>query len=522
MWKLFLSLLLIAALLTPVAAYAAPQDDGVNPIIYVIGQTPLYDDPSSPDRRQLAKGAKEDIMEAVKEALPYVARAVLFGQWDAYADKAYDMLMLFYGGYGLNENGEVDNGSGPLFTWSESTLSTDYRSSNPYTYRYEYDARLSPLEIADDLNDYIEAVKRVSGRDKVSIIGRCLGANVMLAYIQKYQEQQDFAGLDTVVFYDSSLLGIEVLEAAMSGTVMVEADAAGDFFANYELSVGSETLDEIIVLTLQMLRDTYGIEITAKLIEYIYSHIRETVARRFLMSTYASMPGYWSMVYDHFDEAKEYIFGGETEKYAVMIEKIDAYRETVQLRYHELIEAMQAADVEVAAVCKYGFRGYPFYENARQLSDGFTGLAKQSFGATCSTFDGTLEEAYLARRTEEGFGAYISPDKQVDASTGLLPDTTWYLKNNTHNGFWDCINPLLVNICRVDHYTVADNEAQPQYQYLPDIYHVVPMTEENCDPNGYITHTGSDAAKKNPLKTIYNFFKYLVNLIKVLFSSLKK
>ncbi len=526
--KQSISLLLAALLVLPVSvfpAFAAQEEgDDPSPIIYVIGQTPLYDDPSSPDRKQLAKGAKADILEAVKEALPYAAKAVLLGQWDDYADKAYDLLMEFYGGYGLNENGEVTDSSGPAFTWSESALSSNYRSNTPYTYHFEYDARLSPMEIADGLNEYIEAVKRVTGKDKVSIIGRCLGANVMLAYIQKYQEAQHYAGLDTAVFYDSSLLGIDVLEAAMSGNITVEPDTAGGFAAEYDLDLGNETLNEIVTLTLQMLRDTYGIEITAKLVERIYSHVRDTVARRFLMSTYASFPGYWSMVYEHFDEAKAYIFSGENDAqtYAMMIEKIDAFRNQVQLRYRELIAGMQANGVEVAAVCKYGFRGYPFYENAKRLSDGFTSLEKQSFGAACSEFDGTLEEDYIARREAAGFGAYISPDRQVDASVGLLPDTTWYLKNNTHNGFWDIINPLLLAICRNKDYTVHDSEQWTQYQYVTDPYHVVPMTEDNCDPNGDITHTGRGDSTKNPLKTIWNFFKYLFNLIKSLFGALKK
>ena len=527
-WQKLCALLLAALLLVPASALtalAAQEESGdPSPIIYVIGQTPLYDDPASPDRKQLAKGAKADILDAVKEALPYAARAVMLGQWDAYADKAYDLLMEFYGGYGLNENGEVVNGSGPDFTWSEDALSSNYRSDWPYNYAFEYDARLSPMEIADDLNEYIEAVKRVTGKDKVSIVGRCLGANVMLAYIQKYQESQNYAGLDTAVFYDSSLLGVDMLEAAMSGTITVEPDAAGGFAAEYDLDLGNETLNEIVTLTLQMLRDTYGIEITAKLVERIYSHVRDTAVRRFLMSTYASFPGYWSMVYERFDEAKSYIFSGEkdAQTYAVMIEKIDAFRNQVQLRYKELIAGMQNAGVEVAAVCKYGFRGYPFYENAKRLSDGFTSLEKQSFGAACSEFDGTLEESYVAGREAEGFGAYISPDKQIDASAGLLPDTTWYLKNNTHNGFWDIISPLLLAICRNRDFTVRDSDTWTQFQYVTDPYHVVPMTADNCDPNGDITHSGSGSQAKNPLAAVWNFFKYLFNLLKTLFGSLKK
>ena len=524
----FVSLLLAAALLLTVcasAAFAAQEESGdPSPIVYIIGRTTIYDDPASPDRKILAKASGDEITAAVKEALPYAAKALLLGQWDAYSDKAYDLIMQFFDGYGLNENGEVANSSGIGYSWSEDRLSDNYKSDNPYTYRFEYDARLSPLEIADDLNEYIEAVKRVTGRDKVSLIGRCLGANILMAYVQKYQEPIDFAGLDSAVLYDSSFLGVDALEAAMSGTVRIEPDAAGNFLTDFDLSLDNETLNAILPMTLQMLQDTYGIEITAQVAQHFYSQIKYRLVHRFLMSTFGTTPGYWSMVYDHYDEAKAYLFNekGDAEKYAGLIAKLDAYHNNVQLRYPEILTGMTASGVEVAAVCKYGFRGYPVYENADAITDGVTTVKKQSFGAVCSAYDGTLEPSYLEERTEKGFGAYLSPDRQIDASAGMLPDTTWYIKNNDHNNFWDCVNPLLNAICRRKDFKVTDDESWPQYLYLMDRNTVVPMTEENCDPDGTITHTGSADTFKNPLKALWNFCKYLFNLLKVLFGAMKK
>ena len=522
-----LAVLLAAVMALPLSLMAlAAQETGSDPspIIYVIGRTPIYDDPASPNRKELADADSGEVVAAVKEALPYAAKAVLLGQWDEYVDKAYELIIQFFDGYALNENGEVTNSSGNSFTWSESGLSRNYKSNDPYTYQFMYDARLSPLEIADELNEYIEAVKRVTGKDKVSLIGRCLGTNIMMAYIYKYQEPQDYAGLDTVVFYDSSFLGVDPLEAAMSGTVKIEPDAAGNYLANFDLSLENETLAAVVPLTLQMLRDTYGIEITAQFAQDFYGHIKDTLVRRFLLNSIGSTPGYWSMVYEHYDEAKAYLFGdtGAAEQYAGLIAKLDNYRFNVQLRYPEIIAGMQAADVEVAAVCKYGFRGYPLYENSKALTDGDTTLNKQSFGAVCSEYDGTLEEAYLRDRLEKGFGAYLSPDGQVDASTGLLPDTTWYVKNLYHNTFSNVMDFLLNAICRNRDFTVTSAENSPRFLFYQGGNTVVPMTEDNCDPNGEITHTGAAAPVKNPLRVVVNFFRYVFKLIKILFSTLKK
>ncbi|MBR5410275.1 MAG: hypothetical protein IK104_06345 [Clostridia bacterium] len=514
--SLLLALLLAATSLSVSFASNEQPEDPV-PVIYVIGRTAIYDDPASPDRRTLAKAGSDEIEAAVKEALPYAAKAVLFGQWDEYADETYGLLMQFFDGYALDENGNVANSSGNDFHWSEETLPRDYQSDNPYTYRFEYDARLSPLEVADQLNDFIEAVKRVTGKDKVSIIGRCLGACVMMAYLYKYQEGVGFTGVENVCFYDSSFHGIEMLEAAMSGSVTIEADAASAFLDGYDLETGEEALDVILPLTLTMLEETYGMELTVEFLEKFYENIKYSLFRRFLMSSLGTAPGYWSMVYEGYDDAKAYLFcdEGDDVKYAGLIAKLDDYRENVQLRGDEILAGMEAAGVGVGVVCKYGFRGYPVYEGASELSDGVTGLKKQSFGATVSTIDGTLGKSYIAAKQAEGLGDYISPDRQIDASTCRFADSTWFIKNYEHNPFWDCVNPLLVSICRKEGFNVKDDPRFPQFMYLESSSSVVPMTEENADPDGQITHEGSEPVKKDPLMAFVGFLKYLAELFRL-------
>lgn len=519
----FICALLSAVLLfsTCIAATAADTQEAKtendpSPIIYIIGRTPIYSKLGTSEEKETPDAEQSEIVDAVKQALPSLAKAILFGQWDTYADTAHSLIMPFFKDFGLDETGEVNNGSGVKYTWSESTLSKDYKSNNPYTYHFEYDSRLSPLEIADDLNDYIEAVKRITGKDKVSLIGRCLGANVALSYVCKYQRPQQYAGLDSFVFYDQSVSGIEVLETAFSGSVKIDPTAAGVFLGEFSLSTGNETLDKIIPLTFTMLRDTYGIEITAKLIQNIYNHIRDTAILRFIKSTFGSCPGYWSMVKDGYEEAKDYIYGSDSDKetYKVLLEKIDAYRESVQLQCEDVIAEMQQASVQVAAVCKYGFSAYPINENAKHLSDGVTGLKKQSFGATVSETDATLDSAALANVDPQ----YLSPDKQVDGSTALLKDTTWYIKNYKHNSFWNSLHPLLCAICRVPGYNVNSDPNYPQYLMMESggQYNVFPMTTENCDPNGAIVRDGDTAVKKTFFTRMRAMLHYFVAVLKVL------
>ena len=514
--SLFLALLLAGSVFVPAASAASIQRSEPIPIIYIIGRTPLYNHLSEPEnRKQVPDAGTDEILAAVTEALPYVARAVFLGRWDEYCDKAYELLMGFFEAYGLDENGNVCTDTGPTFWWSEDVLPRDYASENPYTYRFEYDCRLSPLEIADDLYEYIEAVRRISGQPQVSIISRCEGTNIAFAYLWKYQKDMNYAGVRSLVLYDNSTMGIDMLEAAFSGTVEIDPDVAMRFLNDFDLNIEDDTLAQFVVLTLKMLEETYGIELTAEFLEMFYARVKNPLFRRFLKSTFASTPGYWSMVNEKYELAKNYIFGekGDTEKYAGLIAKLDAFRE-VQLAVPQTIKDLQAAGVNVSAICKYGFLSYPVYKDAKKITDGVTGVKKQSFGATVSEYDATLGKKYLAKRPTD----YISADKQIDAGTGLLPETTWYIKNYEHNPFWDSINPLLVNLCRADGFNVKSDPAWPRFTVMEDggNHNVFPMTEENCDPRGEIVRDGDEHPYKSFLLSIVKFWKYLFNVLKLL------
>ena len=217
--SVILALVISAAVLIPSFSVLATEecDCGNSPIIYIIGRTDIFDHPESPDRKVIPSLSADNLLPAVKDLIPYGAKAVFLNQWKTFNQKTMETLMPYFEGYAINPDGTVTNGTGITFSWSEDRISKNHNSNNPYTYRYEYDARISPMVIADDLNNFIEAVKRTTNHSKVSIICRCVGANYAFAYLYKYQEPQNYAGLDRLVIYNAALNGVELMEDAFSG-----------------------------------------------------------------------------------------------------------------------------------------------------------------------------------------------------------------------------------------------------------------------------------------------------------------
>ncbi|MBQ6022383.1 MAG: hypothetical protein IJL25_05595, partial [Clostridia bacterium] len=74
-----LALFLVLSVGSPIARAAEKKEP--TPIIYIIGRTPIYKHLSDPERRaQVPDAGGDAITDAVKEALPYVAKAVFLGQ----------------------------------------------------------------------------------------------------------------------------------------------------------------------------------------------------------------------------------------------------------------------------------------------------------------------------------------------------------------------------------------------------------------------------------------------------------
>ena len=75
----------------------------------------------------------------------------------------------------------------------------------------------------------------------------------------------------------------------------------------------------------------------------------------------------------------------------------------------------------------------------------------------------------------------MSLDRQIDASTCLLPEHTWFIKNVGHRDMPDSITALFEAIYEFDgNMTVFDSEQFPQYLFFDEAtQQMSPLTEDN-------------------------------------------
>jgi len=153
----------------------------------------------------------------------------------------------------------------------------------------------------------------------------------------------------------------------------------------------------------------------------------------------------------------------------------------VQLKIEDILTSLSDSGIPVYFVAFYGeTSGFPLSERSDLVGDELVDANWQSLGATVAVYPGTLSDGYIAQREQEGFDRYISPDKQIDASTCLFPETTWFVKNMRHEFQVNVLKYFTQTLAWTDNMTVTSNSAYPQFLTVEGNYtKFVPAQEVN-------------------------------------------
>lgn len=450
-------------------------DENQNPIS--TGFDVLTDD----DEGDMTKD--EIISKVMNVMIPFVTEGLPFDKWDNYGDALYDELAPIFEEGQLDGNGNPKFGTGvakeDIKIWDNIASTMNYGQKNGkfslYEYRYRYDWRLSPYDCVDGLDAYIDKVIKTTGCKQVCLVARCLGGNIITAYLDKYGSNGKVA---KVVYDEVMSNGSATINDCFSGKIKfsdkhVQAYVAQtEYFANEDLGVDISSINSLIVeaieKTLDLATQIGALDVVFGSVELLYERLYEALMPSFLLASgIATWPSYWTSVYEEdFDAALDLMFGKEgSEKraeYAGLIEKILYLRERFTIPRERVGEENlykqfeKNYGVQIAVIAGYGLVQAPITESYDLTGDCTVDLKSASFGATASGVFDTLSDEYIAERTAAGYGDYISADKKVDASTCLFPETTWILKNKHHDigTGWEYIAQ---SFCRYKNYTVSEN-----------------------------------------------------------------
>ena len=169
-----------------------------------------------------------------------------------------------------------------------------------------------------------------------------------------------------------------------------------------------------------------------------------------------------------------------------------------------------AKGMDIMVISKYNFANFPLSEDALVQSDGTATTTATSFGAVTANFGEVLSDEYIASMSEEEL-KYLSPDKMIDASTCLLPEKTWFIKNLYHGDFPYGPDYLIDAFLLHEDMTIDTYEEYPQYlDYNEETDTLSPV--EGVD-DGDIHDNGTSGK----ISVFAKFLKLIFDLIKKIF-----
>ena len=162
------------------------------------------------------------IGDAGKALIGPLLKGLTLNQWGEWEDTFVDAMVPLFEKLALNENGEATDGSGPL--WSNSTGNRRNKDGvfGMNSYVLSYDWRLDPCATAAYVHELIGKIKVSTGCEKVNLIGRSIGASVVLAYLKEYGMDD----IETVIVYCGSFYGMEAVSRLFAGKVCAPRPSA--------------------------------------------------------------------------------------------------------------------------------------------------------------------------------------------------------------------------------------------------------------------------------------------------------
>lgn len=327
-----------------------------------------------------------------------------------------------------------------------------------HIYLYTFNLVGDPMKSADELDEYIDMVKKQTGHDKVTLLPVSLGGTILTAYLDAYGHED----IDQIINVVACLNGTDIVADMMDRKWNLEDEY---FYHEFIPPIlGDDAALGYLINCILHILPRSGVD---AILTGAISGILDTIM--------INCPQIWAMVPSYRYDALAARYLSDPAK-ANLKARTDRFQQA-RLNLEDNILAAVADGVEVntiaAANLDFGEQDYTFFGIVASASDynsdGIINLGSTTMGATGAAGDQTLADVDYVKNTRCSVPAHnhVSPDNMVDVSTAVLPENTWiFLEQHHEVGNNDVVLNLVKAILMNDVENVNDNpEKYPQFNY---------------------------------------------------------
>ena len=238
-----------------------------------------------------------------------------------------------------------------------------------------------------------------------------------IAYMSKYSCER----INKCVFLSSTFCGTYVVSDLFQGKLRVGSTELRNFINTY---LGE---NKYLSPLLMIIYKTGILDILANVVNNFCQENKDVVYDEVLKDVFGNMPSLWTLVLpEDYVSCKKFMFGGKEDEYAGIIKIADELQDMMAKR-DDMLKKAVADGMKICVVANYGRQVIPIYDRSSQNGDGTLETQLVSGGAIVAPIGETLGEDYVSSNLE-----YLSPSREIDASTCLFPEYTWFIKDAPH------------------------------------------------------------------------------------------
>ncbi len=331
-----------------------------------------------------------------------------------------------------------------------------------HLYFFSYHSTGNMIDNVKELYELIQIAKKETGHDKVNLVPISQGGSVENALMQYYKDNglafED--DVNRVCYVVPAADGASVLGDIYHYGILDDDDALYGYMFPSLLDKDQEYLAYLINLILRILPNADVNNIIDTAVQILIEDYLE----------YSTM--LWALVPSKdYPECRDMYLSDLEDVY--VREQTDWYY-NAQVNAREYILDYKSKGVEFFDIVDYNVTMYQIVDCWDDVNaDGIIHLDSESFGATSVAVDVSLPDDYLQANTycTDPTHNHIDEARLVDASTGILCETTFYFKNQNHEQTArnDVIMRLAIRILTDDSFkNVYSDPAFPQFNYARD------------------------------------------------------
>ncbi len=279
---------------------------------------------------------------------------------------------------------------------------------------FTQDWRQSQVDSAADLDAYIQEVKEITGADQVDLYGLSHGGQYGTSYLYYYGHKGD---VRRAMFGDPATLG---------------TSAVGSFFTGEYVDVNLEDVIRFVEHGFEYEQDWEWLLQLLLLDEALVEIVNSALVNTDLLEGIVLIPSLWDFVpYNYFEDALQHVGLNETDNGKLYNDTVKFHNDVNNggLNLANKLSALENSGMKIGYVCGSGYDSINGKYNSDILIDTYL-----SSGSDCALANERFPDGYVQAGTvcDNPNHYHVSPEFDIDASTGFLPDSTWYVRNQGH------------------------------------------------------------------------------------------